>query len=132
MSRNVDRNRWKVFLAKAEEFLRGAQHSKEQRDWNASVSNAVHAGILACDVVTVGLLGVRNTGEHDDVAQLLNRALPSETKDAADMKRRVRRLLQVKNLAEYEDRSAQPADAEACLKDADRLVAFARHLAKEL
>lgn len=130
MVRGVDRNRWPLFLAKAEEFLRGATQSRDGGDWNASFSSAVHAGILACDVVTVGILGIRNTGEHDEAVRLLARAFPKPPRELADLRRRVARLLQVKNLAEYEERSVDRRDAEACLKDASRLLEFARAQSK--
>lgn len=126
MARNVARTRWTVFLAKAEDFFRAAQSGHAARNWNACVSASVHAGILACDVITVGVLGKRNTGEHDDLVPLLAAALQAAPKELADNQRRIRRLLEVKNVAEYEDRLLDGPDASSSLKDAERLVEYAR------
>lgn len=130
MARNVARTRWNVFLAKAEDFLRAAQSSHGGRNWNACVSASVHAGILACDVVTVGVLGKRNTGEHDDLIPLLAAALDASPKELSDNQRRIRRLLEVKNVAEYEDRLLDGSEASSSLKDGERLVEFARRFSK--
>lgn len=126
MAREVGRGRWPLFLRKAEEFLRGAEKAHAGRDWNACVSQAVHAGILACDVMTVGLAGRRNTSEHDDLLDLLSEAMVKRPAALTDARRRLPRLLQVKNVAEYEDRLLDGDDATAALQHARHLVEMAR------
>lgn len=129
-TRNVERARWRSFLAKAESFLRAARRALEDEDWDPSVSASIHAGILACDVATVGMIGIRNAGQHDEIEALLGLALPASAKEIVDAKRRISRLLSVKNVAEYEARLLAKADAEAALKDAERMVLWATELAK--
>lgn len=126
MVRLIAKSKWRVFMMKADEFLGSARDAIKLQAWNASVSGSVHAGILACNVLTVGTLGKRNAGQHDDIVVLLPDALAADPKGLRETDLRIRRLLAIKNVAEYEDRSVDAADAAACLKDAQRLVEFAR------
>lgn len=130
MARKVARSKWPVFLAKAEEFLRAGKPSLANREWNAAVSSAVHAGILACDVVTVGLSGVRNASAHEEIVRILAAALINDSRESATQTRRIERLLGAKNIAEYEDRALHESDAQSALLDAERLVEFARSISK--
>lgn len=126
MPRKVDRDTWPSFLAKAVEFLGAARQSHVAKHWNACVSAAVHAGILACDTITVGRTGARNAGAHEEIVPLLKTALADEAKEAAAQQRRIERLLSAKNLAEYEGRSLGARDAATAVIDAERLVEFAQ------
>lgn len=127
-TQNVDKARWRSFLAKAQDFLAAAYQSLADERWDPSVSTAIHAGILACDVATVGSIGKRNKGQHDEIAALLRQAKPGTPHELADTIRRMSRLLSIKNVAEYEARRLSKSDAEAALKDAERLVRWAADL----
>lgn len=119
------RDKWPQFLSKATEFFLSAQEGSERKRWNASVSNAVHAGILACDAITVGPLGRRNTGEHHEIVSLVRQAVKSGTLELEGNLRRIGRLLEIKNVAEYEGRPLGPKDAAGAILDAERLLGFA-------
>jgi hypothetical protein len=57
-----------VFLDKAREFLRAAQDSLELANNTAAVGNAVHAGILAADVISAVRTRTVWRGEHAQAA----------------------------------------------------------------
>ncbi|MFQ5561264.1 MAG: hypothetical protein ACE5FU_11865, partial [Nitrospinota bacterium] len=59
------------YLKKADECFNAAQHSLQEREWNASAINAIHCCITACDAMCVYFLGKRHSGEsHNDAAAL--------------------------------------------------------------
>lgn len=130
-TRTTEKAKWRVFLAKAEDFLDVARQALEAERWDPSVSAAIHAGRLACDVATVGSIGKRNTGQHDEIDGLLAQASSALAVRVDDSARRISRLLHVKNVAEYEARRLARQDAEAALKDATRLVQWAVELTKK-
>ncbi len=129
-TRTVEKAKWRIFLVKAEDYLAMARQGIEAGRWDPSVSAAIHAGILACDVATVGSIGKRNTGQHDDIDGLLAQAAAALSVRMDDSARRISRLLSVKNVAEYEARRMTRQDAEAALKAATRLVQWAVELSK--
>ncbi|MBI4393762.1 MAG: HEPN domain-containing protein [Euryarchaeota archaeon] len=126
MPRPVDRARWPLSIDKAEEFLRVARACEKTGDWNAGASASVHAAIMACDALTVSALGVRNSGDHKGLAPLVAKALAKSPADAADVRKRILRLLDTKRLAEYDDRPVSAAEATACRKDAERIRDIAK------
>lgn len=126
MPRDVERARWPLFLSKAEEFLGTAHAAFDAGSWNSCASACVHASILACDALTAGSLGMRNSGGHEDVVPLVGRVLKDDVAVKEDVQKRLKRLLKKKNIAEYEDRDVERGEAETCLKDATRVVEIAR------
>ncbi len=114
----------KRFLAKAEQFLLGAQGSL--RDGHATNAGllSVHAAISACDALTGHFLGVRSKSQrHQDVMGLLKQ-LPLENKEG--LSRQVRRLLDDKNVVEYEDKLLLRTEANEMVELAERIVATCR------
>lgn len=126
MTRAVDRGRARMFLRKAEEFLRAARRNRDAGDWNTSASASVHAAVLAGDSLTAAALGVRSSGGHQELVPLVARALGENDAATPDVRKRLSRLLDLKRIAEYEDRPITAAEAAACLKDAERIIETAR------
>jgi hypothetical protein len=86
---------------------------------------AIHAGLSACDAVTVALRGVRSIEpDHLRAADLLE-AAAREAEDVQQHASQLRGLLKVKNLVEYEDRRVSAREAETGSKRAERLVNWA-------
>jgi hypothetical protein len=111
-----------AFLAKAQEFLRAAQDSLELGNNTAAVGNAVHAGILAADVITSTRSRAVWRGEHAQAPAHLE-AAGEDGKQAA---RHLRRLLPLKTRAEYDPAPMRATDATAAVRGATRMVAIAR------
>jgi HEPN domain-containing protein len=122
----VERSRAEAFLAKAEEFLRSAQRTLEEGDHSAAGVLAVHAGITACDSITVWHLGRRSSSSrHLDVLALL-KGLSFEGREGVE--RQLRELLAEKHEVEYEDRRLLAGDAEKMVKLAERIVRAAQRV----
>lgn len=125
-TRSVERTRSLVFLDRAGEFLDAARDCLSRGHHQAAVSNAVHAAIAAADAVTVFHVGKRSARQrHEEAAHLLGTlGLPeSEVEPRA---RQLRRLLGLKTKAEYTDELVTAHEAQASVRDAERLVEWAR------
>lgn len=119
-----DRSRAAAFLDKAEEFLRSAARSLDAGDRDAAAVLAIHAGIAACDSLTIWHLGLRsNTRRHLDVLGLL-KGLTFEGRDQVE--RQLRELVAEKREVEYEDKRLLTGDAAKMVKLAERIVTTAQ------
>jgi hypothetical protein len=106
----------------AEEYLRAAQHSLLQGDFNAAAGTAVDAGINAADAVAAVNIGQRWKGPHEQAADFVAKA-GSEGREVA---RELRRLLPLKTQAHYEPAKISAAKAHSAVVAAERAVAVAR------
>jgi len=121
----VEKARARIYLGKANEFLAAARTARDAQQSDAALLLAIHAGLSACDAVTVALAGVRSTDpDHLRAADLLETVASgsSEVRERADQ---LRGLLKMKNLVEYEDRRVSSKEAEAGAKRAERLGGWA-------
>ena len=112
-------------LASAEKFLEVARlidSEPEAAFWSVAASLAVLAGIAASDAACCSALGRRSRGDdHRDAEGLLATVLPDGREAAAAL----RRLIDLKDKAQYGIIHVSKADLETALKQAERLVAFA-------
>jgi HEPN domain-containing protein len=116
----------KRYLEKAQEFLRNGERAYEEGDESAAGLLAIHAGISACDALTAHFLGVRSAGQrHHEAMDLLTKA-PVPRKEA--IAKQFRRLLDEKNLVEYDAEILSRGDAAAMLEAAKRIVEAAKDL----
>jgi len=125
-TRSVARDRFKVFLDRATEFMDSAHGSLSRHHHQAAASNAVHAAIAAVDAVTVFHAGKRSAPQrHEDAVHLLQTlGLPrSEVEPRA---RQLMRILGLKTKAEYTDELVTAREAEDAVRTAERIVAWAR------
>jgi HEPN domain-containing protein len=120
--RHVNKSLFSNYLKKSEECLGAASECLKNAKWNATVINAVHCGISACDALTVFMLGVRHAGErHEDAISLLQTVgLPKDVLTAKS--KQLSRLLGTKNAAEYEERLMNENDAREAVRDAERFL----------
>lgn len=116
------------YLGKAHEFLETSAAARDEEQHDAALLLAIHAGLSACDAVTVGLAGVRSIApDHLRAADLLE-AVARESDDVRQRAAQLRGLLKLKNLVEYEGRRVSGREAETGTKRAERLVDWAAAL----
>ena len=108
-------------LAKAEEFLLIAEFASDDY-FDVAISNAAIAGIHAADVLLAVRFGITafTRSEHEQAARDLERAGQSTSA------RHLRRLLSVKNTAQYSAKRLRSTDADEAVKNAGRLVDAAK------
>ena len=98
---------------------------------NAALLCAIHAAISSADAVTVALSEVRSTDPNHLVLADLLRSAGRGSDEFETHARQLVSLLQLKNLIEYEARTARLAEAEDAVKRARRLVDWALKTATE-
>ena len=125
-TRSVAKANHRNYVRKSDEFVRSAQQALDRGDWDAAVSNAIHAALCAADALTVFYSGTRSTGEsHEEILRLLA-GLRIERKDLDRNLAHLRALLQLKTTAEYEDRLLGARDATMSLQHAVRFREWTR------
>ncbi len=128
--RTVSRSEAWGHLAKAEEFLKGAQASSDAGRRDAALLDAIHSAISAADAVTVALAGVRSVDpDHQRAADLLDEVAGGP--GVKPPSRQLHELLSGKNIVEYESRRARAKEATDAVKRAERLVSWARSIVAE-
>ncbi len=113
-------------FASAERFLDVARLIDSEPDtafWSVAASLSVLAGIAASDAACCSALGRRSRGDdHHDAEGLLTTILP----DGQEASLALRRLIELKDKAQYGIIHVSRTDLRTALKQAERLVVFAR------
>lgn len=121
----VDRPKAHTYLGKANEFVVAAEAALAAQQNDAALLLAIHAGISACDAVTVAIGGVRSTDpDHLRAADLLE-TVARQAEEVHERSNHLRALLKLKNLVEYEDRRVSQSEARTGTARAERLVRWA-------
>jgi HEPN domain-containing protein len=118
----------RLYLNKAQQFLRESAVALEAQRYDACLLNAIHAAISASDAATVALAGRRSTSpDHQRAAEMLEE-VAGAAPDIRTRVRQLRALLSIKNAAEYESRPARAGDARDAWERASRLVEWAAEI----
>ncbi len=113
----------RAHLTKAAQYLTAAELGIDEELYDPATSAAVHCGINAKDAVCLRLTGrTGKTDDHHQAAAELERAGPQ----AAAMAPTLRRLLALKQRAEYRSAPTSSTDATKAVELARRLHATAR------
>ena len=93
--------------------------------YNSATILAVHAVISACDALTSFYLQQRCASDrHLDVLSLISR-LPFDKGELDAKSKQIARVIDVKNVAEYEERLISAREAENAARDAERTLKWA-------
>ncbi len=112
-----------VYWDKAQDFFRTMRDAAAAGNWNGAGLAAVHCAISAADALLVAKSGMRSSSkDHEDVADLIMSQVRHPR--AKEQVRRLRRILQEKNLIEYVDKSYRQADALEIQKRVERFTAW--------
>ncbi len=123
-TKDVPRALYANFLKKSEECLHAAKNSLNMKEWNASAIAAIHSCIAGCDSMCVYNLGKRSLGENHNDAINLFKTIKENDAELDRNANRISRILNQKNLAEYEERLVSEKEAEKILKDCERLLQY--------
>ena len=118
-----------AYLDKAREFLRAAEDSLGLGNRVAAAGNAVHAGIGAADAITAARAAVVWKGEHSQAPAHLEKVGGEEGRKAAP---HLRRLLPLKNRAEYDPDPIAASEAKAAVTAAVRMVRIAEQAVRQV
>ena len=125
--KKVSPDRAAVYWDKSRDFFRTMRDAAEAGNWNGAGLAAVHCAISAADALLVAKAGLRSSSQaHEDAADLLS--LHVHHPQAADQARRLRRILEEKNLIEYVDKTYRRDDALELQKHVERFTAWVQPL----
>lgn len=114
----------RLFLQKSGQFLAGMEDDLSASRWDAAGLSAIHAGISAADSVLAYRGGVRSAGQdHRATVDLMVQTIGES---AVVPSRHLKRLIDKKNLVEYEQRRLTEAEATDLAQHARRFFAWAR------
>ena len=118
---------YEKFLKKADEFCEMMHQSLTKEKWNAAGLNAIHTGISANDAVLTFYFGLRSISpKHDDAVKLLISMMKRE--DTGTNAKRLRYIISMKNIVEYDGRLLSKREAESLAKNAERFLAWVKSL----
>ncbi|MGH2376017.1 MAG: HEPN domain-containing protein [bacterium] len=119
------------YLRKAESHLASAIEALAGERWDTAALLSVHAAISASDAVCVARAGVRSISQtHMDQVRLIQQ-LFSNDDEAKKVSNQLAALLDRKNTVEYEARLSRREEAEIAVKQAERIVNWARVIRKK-
>lgn len=113
------------YLAKAREFLEAAHVNLELDLINAATSNAVTSGINSKDAICLKVTG--RTGKSDDHNAAIDE-LGRSGPDGKSVASTLRRLLTLKQKAQYQEMSVSAADAKHAIKWAELIYEKAQNV----
>jgi hypothetical protein len=113
----------KTYIGKAREFLAEMEVGFAAGRWDAAGLAAIHAGISAADAVLAYEAGVRSAGrDHQSSVDLLIEVVGPP---AARPSKHLKRLVDKKNLVEYEQRRLIESESRDLVVHARRFVDWA-------
>lgn len=121
----------RIYWQKAQRYARAARGNLEDGDYDPAMSSAVNAIINVVDALCVQYAGERSASEdHGDAGRLLSslQGLDAKTRDAIG--KRLKTLLSVKSLAQYEGELVTKAQAHEAVQAMDRALAAVADEAK--
>ena len=117
----------RVYLNRADQYLKAARNSLKDGDWDASVGGSIHCAISAQDALSIHIKLQRYKGlDHREAAQLFSSLLKSE--DHKKASQRLFDLIGIKTDAEYGDRSLTEKDAISAKTSAERFLSYVKSL----
>jgi HEPN domain-containing protein len=126
-TQDVAKTSYVNYLKKSDECYKAAAESLSRNHWNAAAICAVHSCIAACDAYCIYFLGKRHQGSNHNDAILVFATIKPADEQLKNNANRLRGILGIKNMAEYEERLVRRGEAEKAFKDAERFLAFVRN-----
>lgn len=122
--RKVDKDLYRIYLDKADEFFKIMKYAQSQSLWSAAALNGIHCAISLCDALTSFYLRERSAStRHEDVVILLGK---TGIKNIDSKIKQILSILSVKNLVEYEAREFRKNDALKIAVQVERLHTWVR------
>jgi len=123
---DVTKSLYSNYLKRAEECIHAARNSFANQEWNAATINAIHCCIAASDAMCVYFLGKRYAGEnHEDVVKLF-KTIKRNDEELNKNTNRIIRIINIKNMAEYEERLVFRSETEKVLKNCERFLEYVK------
>lgn len=121
----IDRHLYINFIRRSKECINTAADAYQKKDYNAGAICSVHSAISAADALCLYYLQKRHTGlRHDDAVRLLESIKDIPNVEIKEAGKRLKKIISMKNVAEYEERLIKQKEAENLLENAKVLFEF--------
>lgn len=123
----VDKAKYNIYKKKAQDFYEGMILAYTKGNWHSVGLEAVHCAISITDAILVYKSGIRcsNADHHAVVSLMIEHITDENTKKYSDV---LLKIINMKNLVEYEDRLFTGKEAQEILKRAERYYQWAIQL----
>lgn len=120
----VDKAKYNIYKKKSQDFYEGMLLAYTKRNWHSVGLEAIHCTISVTDAILVYKNGIRCiSSDHRAVISLMVEHIKDENiKKYADV---FLKIINMKNLVEYEDRLFTEKEAQEILKRAERYYQWA-------
>ncbi len=126
-AKRVSPRRAPIYWDKAKDFYKLMLDAADKGNWNGAGLAAVHCAISATDALLVARAGRRSSAKaHEDVADLVTAHIRHP--QTSEQVKRLRRILNQKNLIEYIDRFFERDEALELQKQAERYFGWVQSL----
>ena len=123
----MPRDHYAEYLRKAKDFHNAMHASFAAGNWNSVGLEAVHCAISANDAILSFFTGERSRKQdHKEAVKLLIKAV--ETEESKKAAEHLRKIISLKNLIEYEERSFSKTEAENIIKHVDRFYDWVKSI----
>lgn len=122
----VTRQQAQTYLSKALEFLQASREAMKVGRVNSAGLLAIQAAISTADALLGHQAGYRSTSPDHKAAADLLKDLRVGSADRSNQIRRFERILNKKNLVQYEARELTRKEADYLVEQAERFVDWAR------
>lgn len=121
----VSREKYIIFLKRAEQYRNAMKTSYEHGDYDATVGSAVHCTISVIDAISVLVLGKKSSAQnHNEIVILLNEIKTTDESEKSRVRGFVVQIISMKTLAEYEDNNMSKANAEKTMHLCEKVYVF--------
>ncbi len=122
--RPVDKEKFRAYFHKAEQFCALMKRSLGEGEWNGATLGAIHCAISSFDALTTYHLGSRSAGQrHEDVVKLVRQ---TRIAGAEDKIKQFLEVIRLKNLVEYDADEPDENEAKRACLQAERLFSWVR------
>lgn len=121
----VSREKYSVFLKRAAQYHTTMESAYNTGDYDACVGSAVHCTISIVDAISVRMLGRKSSAQnHMEIVLMLKEVKTTNEMEKARVCDMLPRIIEMKTLAEYEDRNMSKADAEKTKQTCEKIYTF--------
>lgn len=125
-TKTVPRDRFMVFSNRAKQYHDSMDVAYQKDAYDACVSHAVHCAISSLDALSVKLIGKKASGQnHNEIVLLLKEEKITQELEKTRIIDAMLSLIEMKRVAEYDDKAMSKADAEKAMNLCRKVFAFA-------
>jgi HEPN domain-containing protein len=126
-TKSVSREKYEVFWKRARQYQDSMEDSFSRGAYDACVSHAVHCAISSIDAITVLRIGKKSSAQnHNEIVMLLKDTRTHDESEKGKIIDSIFRLIEMKTLAEYEDKSMSKGDAEKAVDFCKKVFNFGK------